>query len=359
MNMSGHPRNTRAVALLLSLSALVASAPCALAWPVYPQAATSLEAPTETNAAEERPIPLKPGERTFLVPPGGGAYDIPIHAGAVCVFSFFEPIAEHSITSSLLFTVESWGAYGVGVHAGPPLPIKEKPETPEELEARAQAERVARVPGTSTTLAIKTATRSVRINLTVRVVAPDEPAYTMVVFRAATEKQAFDERVRDEVEKRMVPLRKEVEATRTQLDELIRERAERMVTERALKRTEVIALNAHERNAANVVAHIKRAMLLGEYGYLFFEIENRGGSAFRLARVEVTAAGKKVPGRASLLAPTIDKDPLMIGVVQGGATARGVVIVPADMVMNKALSVGLSGPEGRGAFRLTNGLVLK
>jgi hypothetical protein len=28
------------------------------------------------------------GESEYLVPPGGGAFDIPIHAGEVCILSF-------------------------------------------------------------------------------------------------------------------------------------------------------------------------------------------------------------------------------------------------------------------------------
>jgi hypothetical protein len=132
------------------------------------------------------------------------------------------------------------------------------------------------------------------------------------------------------------------------------------VMERSLKRSEVRAIKSIERNNDNVVAYVKRAMVLGENGYLFFEIENRGAAPFRVARLEMTAAGKPVVGRVRLMSASVDKDPRMIGVVQPGATARVVALVRSvDAVMGKALALELSGPEGRGAFRLTKGITFK
>jgi hypothetical protein len=183
---------------------------------------------------------------------------------------------------------------------------------------------------------------------------------TLVRFRAATEEEARDKFVADELARRMAPLRAAVEADRKNLDALVEARAEALVMERSLKRSEVRGLKSIERNDANVIASVKRAMVLGDQGYLYFEVENRGLAPFRLARLAVTSAGKPLPSRARLFSTTIDKDPRMIGVVPPGATARGVVAVPAvDAVMTKGLALELAGPEGRDAFRLTRGISFK
>jgi hypothetical protein len=300
-------------------------------------------------------------EQEFLVPPGGGAYDVPIHAETVCILSFFEKVSIETLKSSPLFTVESWGAYGVGVRAAPPLPDESQTTlSPTQRDEYERAREEARRPGTFTTLALKTETRAVRINVTFRVVPLTERAFTMVSFRAVSEEEARLAFVESELEKRMAPIRAEMEALRKRVDENVRDRAELLVMDRALTRSEISSLSAHERNDANVVAHVTRSMVLGEHGYLFFEIENRGRTPFRLARVEVTTGGNVVSGRTRLASATIDKDPKLIGVVHGGATARGAVIIPSvDGVLNKPLSLTLSDPDGRGAIRITRRLVLK
>jgi hypothetical protein len=274
------------------------------------------------------------GEEEFLVPPGGAAFDVPIHAGEVCILSFFEKLASEGVASSSDFEIRAWGQDGVAVRAN----------------AGAK----------TATLALATATRAVKINVKLRVVPANEEALTLVRFKAVTEEEAREAFVKTEVAKRMAPLRAEVEAIRKNLDALVQQRAEELVMERSLKRSEVRPLKSIERNNDNVVAYVKRAMVLGENGYLFFEIENRGAAPFRVARLEMTAAGKPVSGRVRLLSASVDKDPRMIGVVQAGATARVVALVRSvDSVMGKTLALELAGPEGRGAFRLTKGITFK
>ena len=121
---------------------------------------------------------------------------------------------------------------------------------------------------------------------------------------------------------------------------------------------------AHERNDDHVIAHVKRGQLVGEDGYLIFEIENRSGAAYRLAtvRVAVTEAGRErdIAGPARVESAAVDRDPAVIGVVPAGATARGIVVVHgADGVLGKPLVLELAGPQGRGKIRLDRGIVLR
>jgi hypothetical protein len=304
--------------------------------------ADSTAASTAAPQPSAPPSSPRKTEKEFLVPPGGGAFDVPVHAGEACILSFFEKLETRSgLASSSDFEIRPWGEDGVAV--------------------------LANVNAKTTTLALATATRAVKINVRLLVVPANVDALTLVRFKAATEEQARDAFVKAEVAKRMVPLRAEVEAARAEveaarknLDALVQDRAEQLVMERSLKRSEVRALKSIERNNDNVVAYVKRAMVLGENGYLFFEIENRGAAPFRVARLEMTAAGKPVVGRVRLMSASVDKDPRMIGVVQPGTTARVVALVRSvDAVMGKALALELAGPEGRGAFRLTKGITFK
>ena len=292
-------------------------------------AAVTPSAPSAPAAAAPRK-----GEAELLVPPGGAAFDVPMHAGTVCILSFFEPLLSSALASSPDFEVRAWGTDGVAIRA---------------------------IGSAKTmTLALATATRAVKINITFRLVPPEVDALTLVRFKAVTEQEAREAFVKAEVDRRMAPLRAELETAKKDLDAQVQDRAELLVMERSLKRSEVLPLRSIERSDANVIAHVKRAMVLGENGYLYFEVENRGSTPFRLARLEVTAAGKPVPGRVRLLSASVDKDPRMIGVIQAGTTARGVVAVRGvDAVMNKPLALELAGPQGRGAFRLAEGIAFK
>jgi hypothetical protein len=309
------------------LAALCASASAQA--PAVPKPAAV--APPVTAASPQAP---RKGEAELLVPPGGAAFDVPMHVGAVCILSFFEPLQTSALASSPDFEVRAWGTDGVAVRA---------------------------IGSAKTmTLALATATRAVKINLTFRLVPAEADALILVRFKAVTEEEAREAFVKAEVARRMAPLRAEIEAARKDLDAKVQDRAELLVMERSLKRSEVLPLRSIERSDANVIAHVKRAMVLGENGYLYFEVENRGSAPFRLARLEVTAAGKPVPGRVRLLSASVDKDPRMIGVIQAGTTARGVVAVRGvDAVMNKPLALELAGPQGRGAFRLAEGIAFK
>jgi len=274
------------------------------------------------------------GESEYLVPPGGGAFDIPIHAGEVCILSFPEKMANSALSSSGDFEIKAWGNDGVAVRSNGRL--------------------------ATATLALATASGGIKINVTLHVVPAKQDALTLVRFKPASAAEAFEAKLKVELAKRVAPLEAELAARKKDVDVQIRDRADGLIAERLLKRNEVIALQAHERNDNNVIAHVERAILLGDDGYVFFQIENRSKAPFRLARATVFAQGNTVSGPVRLFSTAIDKDPSVVGVVPAGATARGVVVVRgADQVLGKSLELELADPDGHGAIRLTRGIALK
>lgn len=274
-------------------------------------------------------------EAEFLVPPQGGAYEVAVHAGAVCILSFPEKLAPLALASSPDFEIKAWGEDGVAV--------------------RANNDKVR-----PATLALATASKQIKINVTLRVVPRSETALTMVRFKPASAEAAFEAALSAAVAKRVAPLEAELARVRKELDEEVRNRADGLIAERLLHRNEVVALGAHERNNDHVIVHVRRGQLLGDDGYLVFEIENRSRAAYRVATVRVREGAREVSGPARLSAVAIDRDPAMIGVVPSGATARGVVVVrSASTVLGKPLTLELAGPGGRGAIRLDRGIVLR
>ncbi|MEJ7602680.1 MAG: DUF2381 family protein [Kofleriaceae bacterium] len=285
----------------------------------------------ETSA---QPSPSK-AEAEYLVPPQGGAYEVRVHVGAVCILSFPEKMASKALASSPDFEIKSWGDDGVAVRA-----INDKV--------------------TTATLALATSSGGIKVNVTLRVVPKTAPALTLVRFKAASTSEAFEALVKAEVAKRMAPIEAELAKARRNVDAQIRDRADGLLADRLLKRNELIQIAVHERNDDHVIVHVRRGQLLGEDGYLLFEIENRSSAAYRLASVRVTSGGRDVAGPARLASTAVDRDLGMIGIVPAGATARGVVVVRSvDSVLGKSLALELAGPEGRGKVRLERGIVLR
>jgi len=263
--------------------------------------------------------------------------DVPMHAGAVCIFSFPEKLAPKVLSSSADFEIKSWGDDGVAVRA-----VNDK--------------------ASPATLALATATGLVKVNVTLRVVPRAEPALTLVRFKAVSADEAFDAQVKAEIARRIGPIQQRLEQQEKALDELIRRRTERLITEQIVRRFEVVKLRAHARNADHVILHVQRGNLVGESGFLVFEIENRSGAPYQLAAVRVIADGRDVAGDAQLAATAGARGPApgLIGVVAPNTTVRGIVTIPAvKAVANRPLALELSMPNGRGLLRVDRGLVLR
>jgi hypothetical protein len=274
-------------------------------------------------------------EAEFLVPPQGGAFEVPVHAGTVCILSFPEKLAQTALASSPDFEVKSWGDDGVAV--------------------RAMNDKVS-----SATLALATATKSIKVNVTLRVVPKATPALTLVRFKPASAEEAFEAQLAAAVKARIAPLEAELAKAKKDLDEQVRTLADGLIAERLLVRNEIVPLESHERNDDHVIVHVRRGQLLGDDGYLVFEIENRGRAAYRLATVRVFDGKRDVSGPARLASSAIERDTSLVGVVAAGSSARGVVVVRSvSSVLGKPLALELAGPEGRGKIRLDRGLVLR
>jgi hypothetical protein len=275
-------------------------------------------------------------EAEYLVPPQGAAVDVPLHVGAVCILSFPENMAPKALTSTGKdFEVRAWGDDGVAV-------------------------RAVRDGDATATLALVTVSGLVKVNVTLRAVPRSEPALTLVRFKAVSAEEAFAAQVAAEVKKQVTPIQERIAKERKEIDATIRRRAEGLIAERMLSRNEIVRVEAHGRNDAHVIVHVRRGHLFGEDGFLVFEIENRSGSAYRLAAVRVIADGRDVAGETRLVSTAIDRDPALIGVVAAGATARGIVTVRSvNAVLNRSLVLELSAPGGKGTIRVDQSIALR
>jgi hypothetical protein len=296
------------------------------------------EAMIGTSSATAQPMSTTASPRSeaeFLVPPQGGAFEVPVHIHEVCILSFAERLNSTALASSPDFEIKSWGDDGIAIRA---------------VGKTAQ----------TTTLAVATSTGAVKVNVTLTVVPPDRPAYTLVRFKAVSADEAFQAQLRTEVARRAAPLEAELVRLRQDLDGQIRDRADGLIAERLLKRNETVALSAHERNDDHVIVHVARGVLIGDDGYLVFDIENRSGNAYRLTGVRVQAGGHDVQGPARLTSPGNDRDPSVIGVVPARTTGHGIVVVHAvDQVLGKSLAVTVTGPPGTQPIELARGIVFR
>ena len=209
-------------------------------------------------------------EAEHLVPPQGGAVDVPLHAGTVCILSFPEELGRKAITSSRNeFEINPWNKDGVAVRAV------------QDGDATA-------------TVAFATVSGSVKVNVTLRVVPRTQPALTLVRFKPASAEEAFAAQVAAEVARQVTPLKESLAKERQQLDALIRRRADGLIAERLLQRAEVVRLGAHERNDDHVIVHVQRGLLFGDAWLpLVRDREPVGRSAYRLASARVLADGPR------------------------------------------------------------------
>ncbi len=298
----------------LLLAGALASA-CAKAPIVAPPAArTSASAPsasvaastTTTSAASPAEAARRKGEAEFLIAPGGGVIDVPMHATAICVFSFPEKLVPKGVVSSPAFEVQTWGEENVAVRAGEGA--------------------------TTATVALTTLTGKVKINATLRVVPESEPAYTLVRLVPASEEEAFQARVTAEVEKKLAPVRAQLAELARGQEARARALAEQAITAGAMQRSDVSGQRARERNKTHAIVYVPKTMLLGDTVYVLFELENRGKAPFRVAAVRVRGRrGGYVPAVPYLTPhPKLTAAPKgqALGVVAPGAKVRGAVAVP-------------------------------
>lgn len=316
--------------LTVGVLGIVSSASAAPA-PVSPPQPTSLPAVQASS---------RPTEAEYLVPPQGGAFELPVHLGEVCILSFPSRIDGDVMTNTpdfrgKLWEAKAWGDDGIAIRA---------------------ADNAAK----KTTIAISTSSGAVKVNVTMMVVAADKPALTLVRFKAVTEQEAFAARVDAAVETQLGPLRADLDNTRQKLDAVIRDRTDAAIVDRLFKRNESFPMTIHARNDDHVIVHLRRGVIVGDDGYLVFEVENRSPAMFRLAAVRVLFGAKEFTGAARLNSPTATRDPHLIGVVPPGVTARGIVVVRGvEQLLGKNLSMIVAGPTGTQPIQFDDGIVFR
>ena len=280
------------------------SAQVPAATPAPSPARTSSTATAHSAAPAALPAPRPKGEAEFLIPPGGGAIDVPVHVSQICILSFPEKLVPKGIISSPDFEVQTWGPESVAVRAGPGA--------------------------TSATVALVTASGAVKINATIRVVPESEPAFTLVRLKPASEEEAFQARVEADVAKKLAPLQAQLAELRRGQDVRVQGLADQAATSGALQRSGVVQLDARERNDTHVILHVTKAVLLGETVYVLFDLENRGKAPFRIASLRVRSKRGGVELAASPFLEGAGSDPRVkaLGVVPKKARVRGVAAVP-------------------------------
>lgn len=286
--------------------------------------------------AQPATAPAAKQDATVLVPPQGGAADVPVHITANVLLTFPSPIAPRVVGSSQDWDVKEF-TDGVVVRA------KSASASP-------------------ATLALSTKDGQIKVNVTLRVVPATADALTVVRFQAASAEDAFRAAVDVEVERRTAPIRAELAAAQKALDAKVRDRADRIIAAKLLRRFEQVKLSGHARNDDNVIVHLQRAILLGDDAYVMFDIQNRSGDPYRVAAISLRGAGgKNHAGPASLSTNTIDaQDRDLIGVVPPRSTGSAVVMVrQADAVLGIRLTLTVQQPDGRGRIVLDRGIVLR
>lgn len=312
----------------IALTVLLSATAPAVGQPV----ASNVAPPTAPSQGTPR-ADKKPGEAEFLVAPGGGAFDVPVRIEEICILTFPDELTMSAIKSSEMFEVNAWNKDSVAVRALPKA--------------------------TTATLAIVTKSGAVKVNVTLRVVGRDVDAFTLVRFRAVSAEEALEARVAAEVAKRIAPMQAKLDEVAKKLEETIVTRSTRAVQDASLVRADTLSLGAHGRNDQHVVAHVERALLLGDDAFLFFEVENRSPAPYRLVRAQVLAGGVVVSQDPRLRAAAPDKDPAVLGVVRAGASVRGVVTLRGiSKLRKKSLTLALADVGGKGAFEVTRGISL-
>lgn len=277
------------------------------------------------------------GESTVLVPPQGGTARIAVTPNTNVLLTFPEPLSKRAVVSTTDWEIKDLAdADGVFVRA---------------TSANAK----------DTTLALITKSARIQVNVTLTVARAPADALTLVRFKASTAEEAFLAAVQAEVERQTASLRAEVAEIKRAIATKMRERLDDMIGRRILARDEQIKLDAHDRSDDHVIVHVERVRFLGEDAWLVFEIENRSGAPYRLAKVEVKAPnGKEHAGQVSVLSMLGDEDGGVIGVVGAGARGRvAVALRRVDDLLAKPLVLKITEPGGRGEVIVRRGLVLR
>jgi hypothetical protein len=316
-------------------------------WMVVAIAVTvgTVPARSDAQSAGSTTAQTAKGELTVLVPPQGGTARVPVTPHTNVVFTFPEPLSKRAVVSTADWEIKDL--------------LEERENAPPVVMG--VYVRATSASAKDTTLALSTKTGTIRVNVLLTVASSPADAVTLARFKASTAEEAFLSAVQAEVERQTASLRAEVAEIKRAITTKMRERLDDMIGRRVLARDEQITLDAHDRNDENVIVHVERVRFLGEDAWLVFEIQNRSGAPYRLAKVEVKApGGKDHAGQVSVLSMLGDDDSGVLGVVGAGARGRvAVALRKVDNLLAKPLVLTISEPAGRGEVTVRRGIVLR
>ena len=246
----------------------------------------------------------------LLLPPSGGSFEIAIHPSYLTSIQFPEKLGSAKTSDLSEYEIRPDGDRGLLIR--PKL-------------AKAGAAN------------INLTTGAVRLSVNLRTVEDSKDACAIVTFKATTEEDARQKAIDDAVAARTAALSAELAALKAEQAKQVRAQLDATIAARSIARLDVVRLKAVERNGAGIVAWVLRAVYLGDDVIVNLEIENRSGSAFQVATVEL-----QVDGKDRATAVRFAKDATTVA---AGAKLRAAVFVPAAATL-KGASLVVRGTSG-------------
>jgi hypothetical protein len=270
--------------------------------------------------------------RTILVDEGG-SYDVAVHPDFVTVLYFPDKITKAIASDPKSYEIKSIGDTSLAIR---PLRANAKPGS----------------------LAI--VTPSINVSLVLSIATSRDVALTQVTFKRADVEAALQKQIDAAVALRVAELEKENDRLRRDLDAKVPKVADQVVADRLLQRREHRKLKAIERNDDDVIVRVTEVFLLGDDGYLLFEVQNRDSKPFRIAKARVRLGADDRAGLVrftSSAAETASEG--VIGVVAPKGRGTGIVVLRGvDALVGKTLELVVAGPKGKGTI-VVGGIVLR
>jgi hypothetical protein len=204
--------------------------------------------------------------KEFVVEGAGGGYEVNISPVYVTSFYFPEPVTNVLFSDKQNFVI-SRSDNSVVLQPKQKAPI-----------------------GTSANLAVET--KSLKINLILKVTK--ENTVGQVIFTRAEEKNVFENRVAEEVKRRLEPLQKELDERNRQLDAQVRREMARAMLRTFAHRE----LSRIVRTDDDVIIRVTRSIRAGDALYLHLDVQNRRSTALVVTTASATQGSNTVPVEA-------------------------------------------------------------
>lgn len=262
------------------------------------------------------------GHRELLVDQGG-AFDIEVHPAIVTVLYFPGAVTSAINSDERRFSVRVMGDSVVL------RPVQ-------GIAADAEAN-------------LTLSTGAFKVSVMLRIAERPSQAVAQVFFRKRAEVEAFNARVAAEVDRFQRSLAAHYDARHRALDREVLRETEENIIERLLRRHVILDLGHIARNDHNVIVRVQRGVWVGNELYLYFEIQNRDGEPYQLARVQVTGYDQKKDHAGSLEFRAGVRPPEgLLGVVPVGQRGHGIVCIrDADRLAGEPITLSVSEPRGR------------